>query len=177
MEERNVNIQMETRIGEDSDLKFSFPLEETALMVCREVLNQENCPYDAEISILLVGPEEIRALNRDYRGIDSVTDVLSFPGVDFPRPADFSMVEEQPASYLDPETDALFLGDIVLNLRRVREQAAEYGHSEKREYAFLIAHSMLHLCGYDHMTAEEAALMESRQETAMQSLGISREDA
>ena len=67
------------------------------------------------------------------------------------------------------------LGDIVINAQKVKEQAAEYGHSEKREFAFLVAHSMLHLCGYDHMTPEEAEEMEKRQEKALTSLGITRD--
>ena len=66
------------------------------------------------------------------------------------------------------------LGDIVINAQKVKEQAEEYGHSELREFAFLIAHSMLHLCGYDHMTPQEAEVMEEKQEKALQSLGITR---
>jgi probable rRNA maturation factor len=76
-------------------------------------------------------------------------------------PSDFSFVDEDPADCLDPETGNLVLGDIVINTKRVRSQAAEYGHSEKREFAFLVAHSTLHLCGYDHMTEEEAGVMEA----------------
>jgi probable rRNA maturation factor len=79
------------------------------------------------------------------------------------------------AEYFDPETDALMLGDIVLNTERIREQAAEFGHSLLREYAFLIAHSMLHLCGYDHMTPEEAGVMEEKQNLVMQELGLLRD--
>ena len=73
-----------------------------------------------------------------------------------------------------PETGELLLGDIVISAEKVLEQAAEYGHSVKREYAFLIAHSMLHLSGYDHMEPEEAAVMEQKQREILETLGITR---
>ena len=85
------------------------------------------------------------------------------------------MVEGMELMYEDPETGAIMLGDIVINLDRVREQAESYGHSELREFAFLVAHSMLHLCGYDHMTPEEAAVMEEKQDQARRAIGITRE--
>ena len=94
-----------------------------------------------------------------------------------------SKVVMEPAAFEDsidegcinPDNDCVMLGDIVINAEKVKEQAAEYGHSEMREFAFLIAHSMLHLCGYDHMTPEEAEVMEERQEKALTSLGITRQ--
>ena len=78
-------------------------------------------------------------------------------------------------SSFNPDNDCVMLGDIVINAQKVREQALEYGHSELREYSFLVAHSMLHLCGYDHMTPEEAEVMEKRQENVLQTLGITRD--
>lgn len=152
--------------------KFDFSAEETALSVCEEVLRQEQFPEEAEISLVITDEEEIHRLNLSFRGIDRPTDVLSFPALDYENPADFSCIDE---TCFDPDNDCVFLGDIVICAQKVREQAAEYGHSEKREFAFLVAHSMLHLCGYDHMTPEEAAVMEERQERALRSLGISRE--
>ena len=116
----------------------------------------------------------IQEMNRQFRDIDRPTDVLSFPNLSFETPSDFSMVEEDPADCCDPETGDLVLGDIVINTKRVKSQAAEYGHSEKREFAFLVAHSTL--CGYDHMSEEEAGVMEAKQEAALQALGITRED-
>ena len=76
---------------------------------------------------------------------------------------------------MDPDTGNISFGDIVINAGRVRSQATEYGHSEKREFAFLIAHSMLHLCGYDHMEEEEAAVMEGKQHKILDSMGITRD--
>ena len=78
--------------------------------------------------------------------------------------------------YFDPESGELCLGDIVISIDKVYEQAEEFGHSPKREYAFLIAHSMLHLLGYDHMEPEEAKVMESKQENILAKVGITRND-
>ena len=145
-----------------------FSLTVTARQVVREVLRLEAWPYDVQ-------DEEIRELNRTYREIDRSTDVLSFPNLSFPQPSCFSAAQEDPAGAFDPETGELMLGDIVISRPHMEKQAAEYGHSLKREFAFLVAHSTLHLCGYDHMTEEEAQVMEQRQETALQNLGIRRE--
>lgn len=154
--------------------KFIFDMEKLAQSVLEKALEQEGCPLDAEVSLLITEGEEIRSLNREYRGIDSETDVLSFPGVDFDEPGNFSLVLKQPMAYVDPDTDSLFLGDIVINTQRVRSQSQEYGHSEKREFAFLVAHSALHLCGYDHIDPQEASVMEERQEKILRELGIGR---
>ena len=84
-------------------------------------------------------------------------------------------MEEEEAEYFDPDSGELLLGDIIISADRVREQAVKYGHSERRELAFLAAHSMFHLCGYDHMTEEEAKVMEQKQENTLTVLGITRE--
>lgn len=152
-----------------------FSITVTARQVIREVLRLENCPYDVQVGLTLTGNEEIQELNSSYRGIDRPTDVLSFPNLSYPYPSCFETAREDPAGAFDPETGELMLGDIVINDIRMREQAQEYGHSLKREYAFLVAHSTLHLCGYDHMTEEEACVMEEKQEIALQNLGIRRE--
>ena len=94
--------------------------------------------------------------------------------VDYDFPSDFSYVEENPESYINPETDELLLGDIMISVDKVYEQANEYGHSREREFAFLIAHSMLHLLGYDHIDEEERKVMEEKQEAILDALGITR---
>lgn len=154
--------------------EFDFSLSETAQKVCGQVLAQEGFPADAEISLVVTDAEEVHRLNREFRGIDRTTDVLSFPSLEYAFPADFegALSEE---GITDPDNGCIVLGDIVINAQKVCEQAQEYGHSRLREFAFLIAHSMLHLCGYDHMTPEEAEEMEARQEAALQTLGITRE--
>ena len=85
------------------------------------------------------------------------------------------LLGEQLVDLLDPDTGKIMFGDIVINEDRVRSQAEDYGHSIKREFAFLVAHSMLHLCGYDHMEEEEAKVMEKKQEDVLGELGITRD--
>ena len=160
--------------GEDGQ-RFPFDAAVLAQQVCAAVLEEEKCPYDTQVSLLVTDAEEVHQMNLEYRGIDRTTDVLSFPAVPFEHESDFSAVDACEADYLDPDNGFLQLGDIVINASRVWEQAQEYGHSPRREFAFLVAHSMLHLCGYDHETAEEAARMEEKQEAILISIGIPRE--
>ena len=151
--------------------RFPFDAAALAQQVCAAVLEEEKCPYDTQVSLLVTDTEEVHQMNLEYRGIDRTTDVLSFPAVPFEHESDFSAVDACEADYLDPDNGFLQLGDIVINASRVWEQAQEYGHSPRREFAFLVAHSMLHLCGYDH----EAARMEEKQEAILISIGIPRE--
>ena len=127
------------------------------------------------MSLLLTDNKGIREFNRENRGIDKETDVLSFPNIEFDKESNFDLVEEEEVDYFDPETGELILGDIIISLEKVKEQALEYGHSEKREFAFLVAHSMFHLCGYDHMVPEEEKIMNEKQELLLSYLNISRE--
>lgn len=160
----------------EGNYDLGFDAEKLAAVVIGQVLDQEKCPYEAMAEVILTDGETIRRMNSEFRGIDRETDVLSFPMTGFPVPADYDFLETEEANdSFHPETGELLLGDIVISVPRAREQAEEYGHSLKREYAFLIAHSTLHLLGYDHMTPEEAAVMERKQETALQTLGITRE--
>ena len=112
-------------------------------------------------------------MNREFRQIDRPTDVLSFPMVAYGKPGDFSALGQDEDNF-NPDTGEAMLGDIVLNVEWVKEQARQYGHSEEREYAFLILHSMLHLLGYDHMTEEDAAQMEGKQREILNQMGILR---
>ena len=98
---------------------------------------------------------------------------MSFPMIPFETPADYSVVEED-ESYFDLDSDELLLGDIMISVPKVFAQAEEYGHSVTREFCFLVAHSMLHLLGYDHMTEDEAKVMEAKQANALKELGINR---
>ncbi len=124
-------------------------------------LEEEEISDDAEVSVTLVDNARIRELNAEFRNIDSETDVLSFP-----------MGDE--SFEVDPDNDAILLGDIVISLEKARAQADEYGHSFRREVAFLLTHSLFHLLGYDHMNPEEETEMFSKQETVLARLGISR---
>ena len=136
----------------------SFPIEETVEQVATAVLDMEGCPYEIQLNVLLTD-----------------NDGMSFPNLDFDEPGDFEISEDREADYFDPDTGELILGDIIISVDRVKEQAESYGHSQKREFAFLVAHSMLHLCGYDHMEEDEAKVMEAKQEQVLASLGITRD--
>ena len=120
------------------------------------VLKVENLDENVEVSVSFVGDDEIRDLNIEYRGVDKSTDVLSFP--------------------MDDEfiIDNRILGDVIINTRRVMEQAEELGHSNERELSYLTVHSILHLLGYDHMEDEDKKEMREREKLAMKELSIYR---
>ena len=166
---------MNIYIDNNDEYRFDFDHELVARQVCEAVLEQERCPFDTCISIMITDDEQIRQINADTRGIDNATDVLSFPGLFFDGPGQFDEKNLDPADSTDPETGLVMLGDIVLSYDHICDQAEEYGHSVRREYALLIAHSMLHLCGYDHMEEEDALLMRQHERMVMQKLGITRE--
>jgi probable rRNA maturation factor len=123
--------------------------------VINEVLIFENESLDCEVSVSFVDNEEIRVLNRDYRSVDKETDVLSFPMDD-----DFF------------EIGPVLLGDIIISAEKALEQAKDFGHSLYREIAYLTAHSMFHLLGYDHMEDEEKTLMREKEKEIMKRIGI-----
>ena len=147
--------------GEDQEKIYG----ETMARALSVVLGKEGIDEEgAEVSVSFVTPEEIQGLNRDYRNVDRVTDVLSFPQYDSVD----DMIEMQ------EETGVAELGDVVICMERAKEQAEDFGHPLEREVIYLFVHSILHLLGYDHMEPQEAAEMEARQEAALQSLGITR---
>ena len=125
------------------------------------------------MGLTLTDDEGIRVINAEQRDIDAPTDVLSFPMLEFDTAGDLSAAYEDDTNF-DPDSGALLLGDIVINVDRVKSQALEYGHSEKREYAFLVCHSMLHLCGFDHMEEADEAVMTEKQKIILEGMGITR---
>lgn len=166
---------MSLYIEEEGDVKLSFDTEAIAQQVTRAALEYENCPYEAEINLLLTTDEAIREMNQNFRQTDRATDVLSFPMLDYEEAGNFDFLEEEEvADVFNPETGELLLGDIVISKEHVLAQAEAYGHTPLREYAFLIAHSMLHLFGYDHMEDEERIVMEQKQREILEIVQISR---
>ncbi|MBM6750613.1 rRNA maturation RNase YbeY [Mediterraneibacter glycyrrhizinilyticus] len=161
-------------IEEEGGTALPFDVEETARLVVEAALELENCPYEAEVNLLLTTDEEIHRMNMEFRQIDRPTDVLSFPMIEYETPGDFSGIREESDDLFDPESGELLLGDIVISKDKVMFQAEQYGHSPRREYAFLIAHSMLHLFGYDHMEDDERRIMEERQRRIMEKVHILR---
>lgn len=162
------------QIDYETDREIGIEYEELAKKVVQKVLDMEGCPYDAQVNLVLTDNEEIQRVNTEFREIPAPTDVLSFPMIPFETPADYAIVEED-QSYFDLDTDELLLGDIMISVDKVFAQAEEYGHSVTREFCFLVAHSMLHLLGYDHVDeGPEKAAMRQKEEEILSVLGLSR---
>lgn len=163
-----VNIEYET------EKVLNIPYEEIIRKVINEALDYAECPYEAELNVILTDNESIHQINLETREIDRPTDVLSFPTLEYEEPGDFSIISEDSYDF-NPDTGELMLGDIVISVEKVEEQANAYGHSMERELGFLVAHSMLHLFGYDHMEDDERIVMEKKQEEVLQRCNILRD--
>lgn len=157
-----MQIYFDQNIEGDSQEKVYGETMKKALSV---ILSKEGIDEEgAEVSVSFVTPEEIQSLNRDYRNVDSVTDVLSFP--------QFDSVDD--LIDMQEETGVAELGDVVICMDRAKEQAEEFGHPLEREVIYLFVHSILHLLGYDHMEEEQKAEMRAREDEVMGELGITR---
>ena len=153
-------------VSEQDKCPVTYKLKMLTRRAVEAVIEHEQYNNACEVSVTYTDNEGIHALNQQYRNIDSPTDVLSFPLMDFSGESDEPVADEPVVS----------LGDIVISLERAREQAEEYGHSFEREVAFLTVHSMLHLLGYDHETDEEDEQdMRARQRAVMETLGLTVE--
>ena len=161
-------------LEEEIEVDFNFDYRQIAEKVINYCIEREKFPYEAEINLTLTDNEGIHIINKEYRDIDRATDVLSFPMLSYETPGDFSFLMDENDDDFNPDTGEAILGDIIISVDKVREQAEEYGHSELREFAFLITHSMLHLFGYDHMEPEEAKVMEDKQRQILDELSITR---
>ena len=163
-------------IENETDYKFGFDYEALIEKGIDTALELEACPYEAEVSVTITDNASMQEINKSERGIDSATDVLSFPFLEYEKPGNFDFLEDDDliSAYFNPDSGELTLGDIVISYERVLSQAEEYGHEVKRELAFLVAHSMMHLFGYDHESEEEAKEMFAKQETVLSKLGITR---
>ena len=157
-----------------TEVNFDFDCELLARDVIAYTLEYEDFPYETEVNLTLTDNAGIHEINKMYRDIDRPTDVLSFPLLSYETAGDFSKLEDDYDDNFNPDTGEIMLGDIVISTDKVAEQAKSYGHTQKREYAFLIVHSMLHLFGYDHMTAEDAGVMEEKQKVILDELNITR---
>ena len=142
--------------------------------VINQAIDYTEFPFEAEINVVLTDNDAIWEINKEYRNIDRPTDVLSFPMLEYEMAGDFSGIDIEDETLFDSENGEIVLGDIMISIDKIKSQAEEYGHSQKRELAFLVAHSMLHLFGYDHMTDEERVVMEDKQRQILDILGITR---
>lgn len=147
---------------EQEKIKLDFPAESLIEDCAKAALKEEEIEDDAEVSVMFVDNVRIRELNKLHRNIDRETDVLSFP------------LGDENGFEVNCDNDAILLGDIVISLEKAAAQAEEYGHSLRREVAFLITHSLFHLLGYDHETPEEEKEMFQKQEKVLEKLGITR---
>ncbi len=154
--------------NEQDKFDFTPHMEKLIEDVVSEALRKENFTEDAYVAVTLVDNESIREINNEQRGIDSATDVLSFPVLEFEN-------GEMIAGVGDYFEDKLILGDIVLSLERAEEQRIEFGHSFDREMGYLICHSVLHLLGYDHETEDEREVMRQKEEETLKSLSLTRD--
>ena len=164
---------MTINIEKEVEVSFPFDYKKLAEEVVLAALDAEDFPFEAEIGLLLVSLKGIQEINFQQRNLDKPTDVLSFPMIAYERPGDFASIEQEEDNF-NPDTGEAMLGDIGLCVDKVKEQAERFGHSEMREFSFLILHSMLHLFGYDHMTKEEAGEMEEKQRKILDQMGIFR---
>lgn len=166
---------MTLNFTEECTNDLPFDCEAVAFQVMNAVLDAEQCPYEATVELTLTDDRAIHEINLQQRGIDRATDVLSFPMTQFPKAGDFAFLEEDGMDSFEPDSGELMLGDIVISIDHLKAQAEEYGHSLLREFAFLVAHSMFHLIGYDHMTEREAEVMEQKQKEILEFLHITRD--
>lgn len=142
------------------EVKVDESVEAFVVQVVEKVLDYEECEDEFEVSISFVSNQEMRSLNKEYRGIDKETDVLSFPLVEFIE--EELNTEDENAEYIEEE---IALGDIVISMEKALEQSEEYGHSFNRELAFLLVHGMLHLLGYEHEEeASEGEIFDKQEE-------------
>lgn len=154
-----MNIWLENR---QTTVALTESIEALIHNVLNETARRHALSEAAEVSLTLVDDEQIHELNRDYRGVDRPTDVISFALEEGDEPA----IIGGPAEML--------LGEIVISMETAMRQAAEYGHSLEREVAFLALHGMLHLLGYDHMTQEDEKRMFDKQTEILAALGVDR---
>ena len=163
MPETAVDIQFDA----EDDLPAAWGEEESRIhQVVAGIVQRELPPGQYSVALHLVGDETIRELNRDHRQQDHATDVLSFPLLE---------PEESGAAFVLPPGEAVSLGDVVVSAPRMLAQAEEYGHPPARELAYLVAHGVLHLLGYDHEDPDDQRAMREREEAALAPLGLTRE--
>ena len=151
------------------DLEQNDEYEKTIRKVITECFKEEKLENSKlYISITLTTPENIHKINKQYRNVDRKTDVLSFPM--------FEKEElEQKIAKNDFEHEDI-LGDVVISIEKVKEQAVEYGHSFEREFAYMLVHGFYHLMGYDHIKEDDKVLMRAKEEKVLNKLGITREE-
>ena len=161
----------------ENELDYELPIRYREIVneIISPAMDYVSCPYECEINVIFTDNEGIRTINKEFRNIDAPTDVLSFPLIEYETAADFNIVENDSVDNFNQDSGELMLGDIILNVDRIKSQADEFNHSISRELAFLTAHSMLHLFGYDHIDDDERIIMEEKQEEILNMKGYTRD--
>ncbi len=170
---------MSVIIENEIEFDFGFDMEHlveelVAATLKNAVVSEALDGIKTEISVVISDNFGIRFFNREFRGIDKETDVLSFPVLEFKRAGDFSNIDFNDCKYFNQDTGDFILGDMIISSDRVVSQSMEYGHSIKREFSFLVVHSILHLIGYDHENEGDEKIMREKQTAILESLGITR---
>ena len=170
----NIEIDEDAIINKEFEEAKELDYRQAITNAVEAAYKEVNCPFEIEVNVMLTDNRNIHAINRETRNIDRPTDVLSFPCLLYDEPCDFEYIDENESYLFNQETGDLMLGDILISTDKVVEQAREYGHSMLRELSFLVIHSMLHLCGYDHME-EDGDTMEKLQAKILEDRNITRE--
>lgn len=166
-----INIENEKKI------KFDFDIDKLSKKIVKCVLELEKVYFDISVNISIVDNKVIKKYNKNFRDINKETDVLSFPNIDFDKPSNFRKLVNGniiDVSIIDLNSKTIFLGDVVISYEKVITQAKLYEHSVKREFAFLLTHSMLHLLGYDHINVNDEKIMFKKQDVILDKLKIKR---
>lgn len=158
-----------------SKIEVSDEIEKNIVNIIEYALQEEKVNIPCEVSIIFVDNEKIKEINNENRNIDKVTDVLSFPMLDYEKGKVFKDIyKDFNFSYVDLDDGSLVLGDIVLSLEKAKEQSLEFNHSFIREVIYLTIHSVLHLLGYDHMEEDEKSVMRKREEQILEKFHLTR---
>ncbi|MBX4258949.1 rRNA maturation RNase YbeY [Clostridium estertheticum] len=156
-------------------IEVTKELETVIKDVIEYTLCEEKLSIDNEVSVIFIDNEEIREINKKYRGIDKITDVLSFPMLNYPENKVFKEVYiNYKFDQSDLYDEKLVIGDVALSLERSKQQSEEFGHSFIRECAYLTVHSILHLLGYDHMEEDQKNIMRKREEEILKNFSLTR---
>ena len=166
-----MSVNIENEYG-DIDIKN---YEDVITSIVQASLEFVGCPYPCEVNVLLTDNDSIHEINNQQRNIDRATDVLSFPLIDYTIPGNFDGLEDSRCDYFDLTTDELLLGDIVISIDKVYEQATEYNHSKTRELAFSCSPQHAPFVRYDHMEDDERRVMEEMQEKILTMKGYTRD--
>ncbi len=154
-------------VNEQEIIEITEEIEDIISRVILKTLDLEDFSEDCYVAVTITDDENIKIINNDQRGIDSATDVLSFPVLEF---EDGEML----AGVGDYFEDKLILGDIVLSAERAKQQSEQFGHSFEREVGYLVCHSVLHLLGYDHENEDEREVMRAKEEETLEKLSLKR---